>query len=169
MLRIASGRWSRGRTFVVPIFGKNFFGLANLVSLGSHRAIRTAPRLMPGIVNLYVWQPAANLGGECLELSQQRNVVVFGANPGAIWGGFSSFIRSLANEYATAHIQLYVEQPERGTKPTAPPDLLHRSLLQSLPDSFLFPQNGSLSLIIIAGGNRPQTPFAEFLPRTTTA
>eukprot|EP01085_Mycamoeba_gemmipara_P005464 Mycagemm_TRINITY_DN11231_c0_g1::TRINITY_DN11231_c0_g1_i1::g.5464::m.5464 type:complete len:121 gc:universal TRINITY_DN11231_c0_g1_i1:447-85(-) len=112
---------------------------------------------MPGIVNLYVWQQRASTSSGSLELIQERRVVIFGANPGAVWCGFGTFVKSLANEYPYSIIQHYHSQPEVGTLPTFTPDIEYPPIQRGLPSDFVFPSGGALPLVIIS-------PLAPLVP-----
>lgn len=116
---------------------------------------------MPGIVRLFVWGLASDSAADGRDIRlypiQQRDVVVFGAVPGTRWTGYAAFLKSLANEYNTSVIQFFNAATE--DKATRPPDLELPSLLSSLSDSFTFPVDGTLSLIVVARLSAPpQSP-----------
>lgn len=98
---------------------------------------------MPGVVSVSVWKQRIS-PRDSFELLASRTFAVFGVTPGMHWSGFESFVRSLANEYGTKHVQLLRAPPASSDSATGEASLLAQP---DLLKSFVFPAGGALDLV----------------------
>lgn len=111
---------------------------------------------MPGLVSVFVWVKTA---WGSMQLLHKQNLAVYDAQPGAVWDGFGGLIARISKDYTADGI--WTAKPDRNAYPPEPPDVKEdpsngpANLIKQTPDKIVFPERGTLLLVVLAGGSAP--------------
>lgn len=112
---------------------------------------------MPGLVTIFTWSKTS---WGSLELLHKQNLAIYDAQPGPVWDGIGGLLAKISKEYNA--IGIWTAKPDRNASPPEPPNVKVSdpassgvNLLHQVPTKIVFPERGTLLLVVFVG-NAPR-------------